>query len=48
MNPMVVIELKEYEELKKTEEVLKERMKELESLVEDKEALQEYVMNWIY
>lgn len=48
MNPMVIIELKEYEELKKTEEVLKERMKELESLVEDKEALQEYVMNWIY
>lgn len=48
MQNVILLTPEEYEELVSTKEVLENRMKELEDLVEDKDALQEYVKDWLY
>lgn len=48
MQKVILLTPEEYEELVQTKEVLEKRMRELEIVVNNKDALQKYIKDWLY
>ena len=47
MQKVIILTEQEYEELKAYEEILSQRMNEMDLIADDPEKLQEYILEWL-